>query len=67
MRECYPLTMNNEHKQTVYIVRAGWDYDGSRVLAVFSTIEAAEHFMSVQETQEVYDFVLVEPFIVDNQ
>lgn len=67
MRECYPLTMNNKNKQTVYIVQGGWDYDGSIVLAVFSTIEAAEHFMSVQETQEVYDFVFIEPFIVDNQ
>jgi len=48
----------------VYLVNAGYDYQGSRVDSVHATREAAQARAAKQELRTYYDWVDVEEFEV---
>lgn len=42
---------------TVWIVRAGWDYEASRILGVYATEEKAKEKVSQERAEESFDYV----------
>lgn len=49
----------------VWLVTAGWDYDGEEVIGVWSTEEAAEEHCLRALREEAYDFVFLRNAAVD--
>ena len=52
----------------VFIVVAGWIYESTEVIGVFSDMAAAENYATVikQNKRANYDMVIVKEFIVDS-
>jgi hypothetical protein len=49
----------------VFIVQAGWDYEGSRVIGVYASRERAEEAKKVEKAKGAYDFVMINEWEVE--